>query len=330
MSQLIITVNKLNKRNSIPAKFPESNGIIGTVNKGFTFDGTEVQPVPNPALGKWFKDRDGSFYWGGGLVVESETTIQGKLATTPIINKDAKSPVKPVVNKIDELVVNPIVNKLNIPGIPVNLPQDFRLGVDVSHYNGIVDWDGIRNAGGSFVFIKTSEGIGARDPKAKANAENARQKGLRIGFYHFCHPDANAGQTIENDATAEANEILDVIEGIQIPDLPIVLDLEAPSTLNRNNYLTWVETFINRIKTKPGMNIIIYGNKSFLEEKLPPGHGLGKYKLWLAKYPDHPDCNKVVCPVGWQDWAIWQYTEKGVIGRNPQMDINILKDTDLF
>jgi major intracellular serine protease len=66
--QLVVTANKLNKRKVIPISFPDTNNITGVVNKNFIFEGEEVTEVPNPALGKWYKDRDGSFYWGGGVM----------------------------------------------------------------------------------------------------------------------------------------------------------------------------------------------------------------------------------------------------------------------
>ncbi len=309
MSQLIVTANKLNKRNRIPAKLPEPNGIIGTVNKGFSFEGTEILQVPNPALGRWFRDKDGSFYWGGGLMVESGIPLSPVVAAPPV--------------------------NINIAGLPINLPADFRLGVDVSHHNESIDWDAIKNAGGSFVFIKISEGVGTRDPKAKINADNAKLRGLRIGYYHFCHPDKRVGATILLDATAEADEALQIMRGLPPGDLPLVLDLErfsetADSPLNKNDYLLWVTTFIERIENKSAMEVMIYGNASYLNDKLPAGHTLGKNRLWLAGYPKAPDLNKVVVPHGWTSFAIWQYTESGVIGRNRKIDVNILTDTTLF
>lgn len=72
MKKLTVTVSKLNKRKEIPAQLPEKKSIIGTVLKGYTFEGEEVKNVPNPALGTWYKDHENSFYWGGGLEV-SET-----------------------------------------------------------------------------------------------------------------------------------------------------------------------------------------------------------------------------------------------------------------
>ena len=69
MTQFIVTAAKLNKRKVIPAMLPDANSIAGIVFKNFVFEGDEVTTVPNPGLGKWYKDRDGFFYWGGALAV---------------------------------------------------------------------------------------------------------------------------------------------------------------------------------------------------------------------------------------------------------------------
>lgn len=67
MARIIVTANKLNKRTAIPSSFPDSRSIIGIVFKGVVFEATEVVDVPNPNLGKWYRDKEGFFYWGGGV-----------------------------------------------------------------------------------------------------------------------------------------------------------------------------------------------------------------------------------------------------------------------
>lgn len=72
--RLIVTVRRLNKRKWAPGTFAETN-IVGTVQRGFTFYGEEVEFLPTAALGKWYRDRDGYFYWGGGLAVEPDPDL---------------------------------------------------------------------------------------------------------------------------------------------------------------------------------------------------------------------------------------------------------------
>ncbi|BAU54010.1 hypothetical protein [Mucilaginibacter gotjawali] len=69
MAIYVVTVDKLNRRSVIPSKMPDTNNIVGVVNKGYKFNGHEVDPdeIPNYTLGKWYRGTDGSFYWGGGV-----------------------------------------------------------------------------------------------------------------------------------------------------------------------------------------------------------------------------------------------------------------------
>ncbi|HEX9504173.1 MAG TPA: hypothetical protein VF974_07730 [Patescibacteria group bacterium] len=71
--RLIVTVPALKKRKWVPASFEEDN-VVGTVQKGFTFYGEEVEFAPTATLGKWYRDRDGYCYWSGGLAVEADPT----------------------------------------------------------------------------------------------------------------------------------------------------------------------------------------------------------------------------------------------------------------
>lgn len=95
MLQIRVTANTLNKRNKIPTQLPDNASISGTVTKGFTFEGIEVTDVRSD-LGKWYRDRDGQYYWGGGVEVigvlpdpatpaSNDVTIQkaGRMITTP-------------------------------------------------------------------------------------------------------------------------------------------------------------------------------------------------------------------------------------------------------
>ena len=76
MPQYIVTAKKLNKRKIIPAQLPMETGTIGFVYKGYTFEGIEVpaSEIPNSASGKWYKDRDQNYYWGGGVTETSPSS----------------------------------------------------------------------------------------------------------------------------------------------------------------------------------------------------------------------------------------------------------------
>lgn len=106
MKRLLVTANKLNKRNRIPFSLPDASGISGVVMKGYTFEGTEVVTVPNPALGKWYQDRDKSFYWGGALsILEDIPDVDEEANAVKAANTD-KGIITPLIKKKIEQVVN--------------------------------------------------------------------------------------------------------------------------------------------------------------------------------------------------------------------------------
>lgn len=79
MGQFLVTAAKLNKRDTVPPVLPYSKGIVGTVFKGYHFEATEApaSEVPNPALGTWYKDSAGYYYWGGALTAVTATPAAG-------------------------------------------------------------------------------------------------------------------------------------------------------------------------------------------------------------------------------------------------------------
>lgn len=107
MQRLIVKVKKLNKRKWIPVALPDAIGIIGTVNEGFTFLGEEISILPNPSLGKWYKDQDQKFYWGGGLNVledipdEEEETGDNELEIGATITPVRKRKIEQVINAFE-------------------------------------------------------------------------------------------------------------------------------------------------------------------------------------------------------------------------------------
>lgn len=298
MERYKVIVPKLNVRKAPVADIKDKSNIITTVNEGLILELEEVPNTPNPSIGKWYRDKQNQYYWAGGLMM---------LTTRPF----------------SALV-----------SLPINLPENYKLGVDISHHNKKLDWDALKNGGVNFVYIKISEGVGTRDVKAKENALNAASKNIKIGYYHFCRPDSRNGGTIESDARAEANEAISIMTGLPTYHLPLVLDLEDQkgwdTPLRPKDYLLWITTFINLITDKTGVSPIIYSRKEYLDRKLPKNHGLQNIKLWMSYYPVNPDCTKVGIPNGWNDWSIWQYTENGILGTNAKIDINIMKDDFLL
>ncbi|MBS1600986.1 MAG: chitosanase [Bacteroidetes bacterium] len=107
MLQLTVKAKKLNRRKYIPAFFPDPNGIVGFVKEAVSFLGEEVTEVPNPDLGKWYKDRDNNYYWGGGLfVVDSVDEHAPELEIPDRTVLENATVITPAIKKKIEQVVN--------------------------------------------------------------------------------------------------------------------------------------------------------------------------------------------------------------------------------
>jgi lysozyme len=192
-------------------------------------------------------------------------------------------------------------------------------GIDVSHYNGILDWHTILTAGKTFCFIKASEGLTSHDPLAQQLSTGAHASGLKIGYYHFAVPDITAG-----DAAAQAAHFIDRVSnyGLAPFNLPLALDIETnKNNLNHIQLLDWITTFLKALEVKhPNTKPLIYSNTPFINDYLAANHNLGSYPLWLAQYRAE---KSLVLPHGWTEYKIWQYSEKGTIpGLKGLFDLN--------
>ncbi len=199
-------------------------------------------------------------------------------------------------------------------------PQiDGRLGIDVSRFQGKIDWEKVAADGVSFAFIRvgfrgSSEGKLNEDPQFVSNIEGALENGIAVGVYFYT-------QAInEEEALEEADFVIQALEPYEI-SLPVVFDFEsADSDEARTNSLTQeqntdhVLAFCNRI-AEAGYQPMVYGNlKSFL--LLLDMERLEHLKKWFAFYD-----TKQYFPY---EYSYWQYYDKGrVDGIEGDVDLNI-------
>ena len=187
-------------------------------------------------------------------------------------------------------------------------------GVDVSHYDGTIDWAKVQGAGIAFAFMKATESTGFVDPTFAANFKNARANGVIAGAYHFFRPAA--------DATAQADFFVQTAGVPAAGDLPLTIDLEATDSLAGATVASSALTFLARVEAKSGRKPIVYTSASFLTSIGNPT-GFGAYTLWVANW--QVSCPKLPTPA-WSDWKFWQDTATGVISGIPATAV----DTDQF
>lgn len=174
------------------------------------------------------------------------------------------------------------------------------------------------------VYIRTSLGYKDKDDKCAINAVNAHKAGLKVSYYHFAYPSKSSSATVIDDAKNEAGWFCDVIKTLPAFE-NLVIDCEnfssnTDSTLSKDEYQLWLQTFLDTVKTITGADCIIYTYADYLTRHLPDNHPFGKYKLWIANYS-----NVAIpkLPKGWNSYYMWQYTDKGTIdGISGNIDCN--------
>lgn len=243
-----------------------------------------------------------TFYYANSIYTGWQT-IDGK---TYYYTSDGK----PVTG---EQVINGVLYNFDNTGAMV--VGSGTLGIDVSKWNGDINWSKVKAAGVSYVIIR----IGYRgstlgglidDANFKKNIEGAQAAGLKIGVYFVT-------QAI-NDAEAvyEASMVLDRISGYTI-SYPVFLDVEASGgrgdKIDVATRTSVCKTFCKTIQNA-GYTAGIYANKSWLTTKIDASQLTG-YKIWVAQY------NSTCTYTG--SYSMWQYTDKGTIdGISGKVDLN--------
>jgi len=185
-------------------------------------------------------------------------------------------------------------------------------GIDVSKWNGNINWEKVKNAGISFAIIR--DGYGKKDPKQidkqfKNNINGAKSVGIHTGVYHYSYADS------VDDAINEAQFCLENVQGLKL-EYPIVIDIEDKEQLKLNNRQRTdiVKAFCGEIE-KHGYYAMFYCNANWLRNYLFKDELLPKYDLWLAQWD--VDVPYVSC-------GIWQKSDKGAIsGINGNVDLDV-------
>lgn len=192
-------------------------------------------------------------------------------------------------------------------------------GIDVSEFQGYIDWQQVKDAGIEFAFIR----IGCRtyddggiifDTRFKENLYSADRAGIETGVYFF-----SQALTVE-EALEEADAVIEAIRPFNIT-YPVVFDWEIIAEDYARTDAISIESlsdccvaFCERIK-EAGYTPMIYQNTSTLlyNVDLPR---IKEYDIWLAEYNDEPTY--------YYDYKIWQYTNEGhVAGISTDVDLNV-------
>ena len=188
-------------------------------------------------------------------------------------------------------------------------------GLDVSQWQGSVDWRQVRAAGHSFAVAKTSEGGDWRDPSwSPARASQIRAAGLALGVYHFLRPRADRAGKVEARFAVRVARW----GGWRRGDLPLVADLET-TTLGPAGTCAYARSFASEVRRLTGHRPIVYTGPSFASANLAGCRALAANRLWIAHY----GVSAPTIPPPWWSYTLWQWTSKGrSAGVNGDVDLN--------
>ena len=200
---------------------------------------------------------------------------------------------------------------LCIPALAFGPASETVHGIDVSVYNGHVDFARVAGTGIRMVYIRSSLGFSYVDPTAERNADGARDAGLEFGFYHFCTA------STEEEAVRQARFFAETIARYDYALKP-VMELSPARELNRTETTDVALAFLNEVQRRTGREPAIYCSASTARDDYDSR--LASYSLWVADYGAHePESNDI-----WETWAGWQYSDRGrVDGVNGNVDLDL-------
>ncbi len=191
------------------------------------------------------------------------------------------------------------------------------MGVDVSRYQGEIDWKKLESQDVSFAFIKATDGSGQVDEFASENLEQAADTDLRFSAYHFFSFDS-PGET-------QAENYISVVDSNEV-NMPPVVDIEyygdkqssKPSLEEAENILG---PLLEKLEEHYGVKPIIYTTLPVYSRYIK--ENFSDYPLWIRNVNCEPELI---------DWKFWQYSDKGelegFVGEEKYIDLNVYNGSE--
>ncbi|MCZ4125713.1 GH25 family lysozyme [Streptomyces sp. H39-S7] len=201
----------------------------------------------------------------------------------------------------------PDTRDLSLAPQGVGVIQATTSGIDVSHYQGTINWSSVKAAGIKFAYIKATESTTYKDPLFNANYLNSYQAKVIRGAYHFARPNLSSGTSQANYFAANG--------GAWSRDnltLPGMLDLEGGCYGKSTSAMrTWILDFYNAYKTRTGRDVVIYTSPSWWNSCTGSWGGMSaKSPLFVAHWTT---ASSPSIPSGFPYWTFWQYSDSGSV-----------------
>ena len=186
------------------------------------------------------------------------------------------------------------------------------IGLDVSAFQGAVDWGSVAANGALFAYARASEQANLPDSTFNANYSAAKANGLFVGAYHRARPDASGGR-------AQADAFIDQAQYVRDGrTLPPMIDIEWPRAtwtgvdacynLTTAQLVAWIRDFVDQVAVRTGQLAVIYTNPNWWGPCTGNNTSFGAHPLYNSGYLPSPPPP----PAGWSRWTFWQYDDEGL------------------
>lgn len=179
-----------------------------------------------------------------------------------------------------------------------NINSHYREGIDVSHYQGTIDWDKVVDGTNiSYAYLKATEGSSYVDDTYERNLREARRVGLSVGSYHFYRASVSPQEQFDN-----------IVRNIKADDQDLVpiIDIEHRGNVSEEQFISDLRELLRLVEQHFGKKPLLYTYQNFYNRHFS---GLfSGYHWMIAKYQSEAP----VLSDG-SDYIMWQYTSKGQI-----------------
>jgi Lyzozyme M1 (1,4-beta-N-acetylmuramidase) len=181
-------------------------------------------------------------------------------------------------------------------------------GIDVSHYQGEIDWDKVAGSGKwQFVYIKATEGKDMTDAYFKSNWEQARNEGMLIGAYHFF--------TTQSTGAEQAAHFIEEVPNVA-STLPPVIDIEISPDKDVPHIQSELTALADQLEQHYKKQPILYVTYDTFNTYI--AGSFEDYEIWIRDVVRHPGLRND------RPWIFWQYHNRGHIsGIDAYVDINV-------
>ena len=190
------------------------------------------------------------------------------------------------------------------PRLAIDTPEnttisntEYTFGIDISHYQGKINWDKVKTSSHpiEFVFIRATMGKNRKDSKYLENWNNAQKHNYVRGAYHYYRPNENS--------TKQFNNFKSVVR-LEPGDFIPILDIEKESIFGRKNLRKGILNWLRLAEEAYGVKPMIYTGLSFYNHILK-GY-VDNYPIWIAAYSGKHRVKNT-------DWIFHQFTEKVIV-----------------